>query len=170
MGSLRCPRPNLDLAYPQAPAGLDLDAVLCFKYRRKVAGDNTLRFWGRTLQLLPSLERPTYAHTQVDVQEQLDGSLVVLHRDQIIATTEALADPVTLRARKGTRGPADGNSNNNLVDEVGSNGTQGSGVRGRGLVHEAQSPQADIRPRPRHHKPPPNHPWRKRLLTKSLTT
>ena len=155
------------LAYRQAPEALDLDAVLCFKYRRKVARDNTLRFGGRTLQLLPGLERPTYPHSQVEVQEPLDGSLVVLHRGQIIATTEASADPVTLRARKGPRGTAHGN-NNNLVDEVTSNGAQRSGVPGRTLPLDAPSRLAHIQPG--HHKPSPTHPWRKRLLTKSLNT
>ena len=56
-------------AYRGTPEELDLDGVLCFKYRRKVAADNTVRFDGRTLQLLPGLERLSYAHAQVEVQE-----------------------------------------------------------------------------------------------------
>ncbi len=62
------------------PSGMDLASVLCFKYQRTVAADNTVRFAGRTLQLLPGLERPSYAHARVEVQERLDGSLVVSYR------------------------------------------------------------------------------------------
>ena len=43
-------------AYRQ-PSTADLDGVLCFKYQRSVAPDNTIRFAGRTLQLLPGLQR-----------------------------------------------------------------------------------------------------------------
>ncbi|MBI4296970.1 MAG: hypothetical protein HY676_00380 [Chloroflexi bacterium] len=68
------------LAYRQPPPGLCLEGVLCFKYQRTVARDNTVRFGGRSLQLLPGLERPSYAHAQVEVQERLDGSLVVSYQ------------------------------------------------------------------------------------------
>ena len=40
---------------------LCLDQILCFKHRRKVAKDNTVRFQLHTLQLLPGPERPSYA-------------------------------------------------------------------------------------------------------------
>ena len=36
-----------------------LDQILCFKHRRKVAKDNTVRFQLHTLQLLPGPERPS---------------------------------------------------------------------------------------------------------------
>ena len=41
--------------------------VLCFKHRRKVARDNTVRFQLHTLQLLPGPERPSYAGAAVEV-------------------------------------------------------------------------------------------------------
>ena len=40
---------------------LCLEQILCFKHRRKVARDNTVRFQLHTLQLLPERERPSYA-------------------------------------------------------------------------------------------------------------
>ena len=40
---------------------LFLEQILCFKHRRKVARDNTVRFQLHTLQLLPGPERPSYA-------------------------------------------------------------------------------------------------------------
>ena len=40
-------------AYRQSPPGARLDAVLCFKYIRTVANDNTVHFNGSTMQLMP---------------------------------------------------------------------------------------------------------------------
>lgn len=89
------------LAYRQVPPEVDLEGVLCFKYQRTVANDNTVRFFGRTLQLLPDLDRVSYARARVQVQERLDGSLAVAYQGKVIATQEAPPQPVTLRARKG---------------------------------------------------------------------
>ena len=62
---------------------LCLDQILCFKHRRKVAKDNTVRFQLHTLQLLPGPERPSYAGAAVEVLEGLDGRLTVRHEGHI---------------------------------------------------------------------------------------
>ena len=74
-----------------------LDQVLCFKHRRKVGRDNTVRFQLRTLQLLPASERPSYAGTTVEALEGLDRQLSVRHEGRIIAIQEAPPEPVLLR-------------------------------------------------------------------------
>ena len=74
-----------------------LEQVLCFKHRRKVDRDNTVRFQLRTLQLLPAPERPSYAGATVEVLEGLDGQLKVRHEGHIIATQEAPPGPTSLR-------------------------------------------------------------------------
>ena len=56
---------------------LCLEQILCFKHRRRVARDNTVRFQLDTLQLLPRPERPSYAGAAVVVLEGLDGRLSV---------------------------------------------------------------------------------------------
>ena len=76
---------------------LCLEHILCFKHRRKVAKDNTVRFQLHTLQLLPGRERPSYAGAAVEVLEGLDGRLSVRHEGRIIATQEAPPSPVFLR-------------------------------------------------------------------------
>ncbi len=130
-------------AYRQR-SGTDLDGVLCFKYQRSVAADNTIRFAGRTLQLLPGLQRPSYAYARVEVQERLDGSLVVCYRGETIASTQAPDNPIKLRARK------------------------------THPVAHAEAPKKPLVPAStktcRHNrKPGPNHPWRRSLVvTKSL--
>ena len=70
---------------------LDLGGVLCIKELRRVAKDNTVRYHGRTLQLYPSTERPSYAGARVEVQERLECRLLVRHRNQILTPHEAPA-------------------------------------------------------------------------------
>ena len=64
---------------PLDPA-LDLGAVLAFRHTRTVARDNTVKYHWRTLQLLPSPQRPSYAGARVDVLERPGGELAVRHR------------------------------------------------------------------------------------------
>jgi hypothetical protein len=148
------------LAYRQPPPGLCREGVLCFKYQRTVARDNTVRFGGRTLQLLPDLQRRSYAHARVEVQERMDGSLVLSYQGQVVATTEAPPHPVTLRARKGARSgtPAPSAS---LVVEVNGHCEAGSGP-------DPEGTRPQVGKTPSAHRPAPNHPWRRPVVTKSL--
>ena len=45
--------------------------------------DNTVKYRWRTLQLLPGMERPSYAGTVVEVLEGLDGQLAVRYQGEI---------------------------------------------------------------------------------------
>src|SRR5918992_477222 len=76
-------------AYRKVDPELDLGSVLCIKELRRVAKDNTVQYHGRTLQLFPDLERPSYAGARVEVQERLDGRVLVRHRDQILTPQDA---------------------------------------------------------------------------------
>ena len=65
-------------AYRQLPPGVSLNATLCFKYIRTVANDNTVRFNGATIQILPDGYRDSYARAKVEVQDlHLSGSTAV---------------------------------------------------------------------------------------------
>jgi transposase len=137
------PASQSGMAYRQ-PSGTDLAGVLCFKYQRTVAADNTVRFAGRTLQLLPGLERPSYAHARVDVQERLDGSLVVCYRGETIASAQAPDNPIKLRARKGARAESP-------------------------TIPKRPISPVPMKTRSHGHKPAPNHPWKRSpVVTKSL--
>ena len=68
-----------------------------------MANDNTVQFDHTTLQLLPDTHRFSYARANVEVQERLDGSLVVVHQGRTLASEPAPPAPVTLRARNGRR-------------------------------------------------------------------
>ena len=76
---------------------------LCFKYIRTVANDNTVHFNGATLQILADDLRASYVRAKVEVQERLDGSIVVAYRGRTLAAEPAATEPVTLRARSGRR-------------------------------------------------------------------
>ncbi|MDE2715743.1 MAG: ISNCY family transposase [Chloroflexota bacterium] len=89
------------VAYRVVNEGMCLDKVLCFKYRRRVARDNTVRYRWRTLQLLPGTDRPTYAGAAVDVLEGLDDSLAVQHEGRDIPSQEAPPRPSVLRGFAG---------------------------------------------------------------------
>ncbi len=90
-------------AYRSPEPDLQLAGILCLKHRRKVARDNTVKYNWHTLQLLPSMERPSYAGVQVEVQERSDGRLVVRYQDRTIPTQEAPPRPGVLRAWNGHR-------------------------------------------------------------------
>ena len=88
-------------AYRPLASDLCLEQVLCFKHRRKVAKDNTVKFQLHTLQLLPEPERPSYAGAVVEVLEGLDGRLRVCREGRIINAQEAPPSPVFLRNGQG---------------------------------------------------------------------
>ncbi len=93
------PAAQPESAYRPMDPELDLGGVLCIKELRRVAKDNTVQYHGRTLQLYPSTERPSYAGARVEVQERLDGRLLVRHREQILTPQEAPPLASELRAR-----------------------------------------------------------------------
>ena len=93
----QCP----ESAYRPLGPDLYLDRVLCFKHRRKVAKDNTVKFQLHTLQLLPEPERPSYAGAVVEVLEGLDVRLKVRHEGRIINAQEAPPSPAFLRNGQG---------------------------------------------------------------------
>ena len=91
------PPQRSELAFRPLDPEIRLEQVLCFKHRRKVARDNTVKFQSRTLQLLPTPERPSYAGATVEVLEGLDGRLSVRHEGRIIAAQDASPSPENLR-------------------------------------------------------------------------
>jgi transposase len=88
-------------AYRQWPADLRPSDVLCFKYTRTVANDNTISFDGHKLQIPPGPRRISYARARLEVRQHLDHSLAVHYQGELLATFEA-ADNGPLRVGKFT--------------------------------------------------------------------
>ena len=99
------PAERPELAYRPWAGNRPLDEILCFKHTRKVARDNTVKYRWRTLQLLPRMERPSYAGVQVEVLEHTDGRLQVRHEGEIIPNRPAPPRPGALRASHGALAP-----------------------------------------------------------------
>jgi len=106
-GRFKVPARESEVAYRAVAEGVCPEKILCFKYRRRVARDNTVRYRWRTLQLLPSTDRPTYAGAAVDVLEGLDDSLAVQHEGRDVPSQEAPPRPSVLRSftRRTTHSP-----------------------------------------------------------------
>jgi transposase len=85
--------------YRPVDPDIDIQAVLCIKEQRKVAKDNTVQYYNQTLQLFPDDTRRSYARTHVEVQERLDGRLLVCYRGKILTPGEAPPLATVLRDR-----------------------------------------------------------------------
>ena len=96
------PAQRPELAFRPMGQESRLEHILCFKHRRRVARDNTVKYYRHTLQLLPSQQRRSYAGAVVVVLEGLDGRLSLQHEGRIIASQEAPPSPASLRSRNGT--------------------------------------------------------------------
>ena len=114
---------------------LRLEPILCFKHKRRVARDNTVRFQLHTLQLLPRPERPSYAGAAVEVLESLDGRLSVRHEGRIVLAQEAPPSPVFLRDRHERSAPV----------PVPSSGANGLGERWTAALEPLDSRAEDER-------------------------
>lgn len=154
-------------AYRVLPHDASLDGVLCFKYLRTVANDNTVRFDGSTMQLMADEYRASYARANVEVQERLDGSIVVAYQGRVLAAQPASPGPVTLRARNGRRA----NGRQPTDEPISTSNDAHTRPENAERHNGAKGPQ-DAEPHPTTrtktgapNKPPPNHPWRRRLLT-----
>ena len=129
-------------SYQCAPAGTDLAGILCFKYQRTVAADNTMRFEGRTLQILPDPHRASYARARVEVQLRLDGELIVTYQGRALLSQDAATGTTSLRAQNRPQ----------------RNGNQDTARR-----------HASIGASPLPRKPAPDHPWRRSFKSPART-
>lgn len=76
-----------------------LDRVLSCRYRRVVARDNTVRLGVRWVQLPPGPRRQSWAGRRVELRELLDGRVLVLANEQLLAALPAMPGFV-LRPRR----------------------------------------------------------------------
>lgn len=74
--------------------GLDLDDILCIKTNRVARNDNTISFNGRLFQI----EQPSGA-TYIEIQERLDGRLVIKADGRALKYTEIQPAPKPKRKR-----------------------------------------------------------------------
>ena len=83
------PSDQSEVAYRPLEPETDLAGVLCVKEQRRVARDNTVQYKNKTLQLFPGTERTSYAGSRVEVQERLDGQILVKCGEEILTPQQA---------------------------------------------------------------------------------
>lgn len=95
-------------AYRPLPPSVDLAAVCSFHYFRRVANDNTVRLEEHFVQIPPGPGGRSYAGCRVQLQERLNGSLVVDYQGHIIARQKAAStSPLRARRRRNDRSSDD---------------------------------------------------------------
>jgi transposase len=80
------------------------DRLLGCRYRRVVARDHTVRLGERLVQLPPRPRHRSYAGSRVEVRELVDGRLLVLADDHVLATQPPPPGPFVLTPRRQQRG------------------------------------------------------------------
>ena len=93
-----------ETAWVEWPKGLNRDELFCFKYRRVVLNDSTVRIGQHVIDIPPPAKgRISYAHVRVEVQERFDGSLAVYLDGRCIAT-QVLAETTRPYRTRGKTG------------------------------------------------------------------
>jgi hypothetical protein len=124
------PAAQTEIAYRTLDPELDLASTLCIKNRRTVAKDNTVLYQQCALQLFPTPDRPSYAGAIVEIQERLDGQLVVCYQGKTIASRTAPPHARLLRGhgvaglKRGPQLPPDGAKASNGTAPNTPNGSQ----------------------------------------------
>jgi hypothetical protein len=134
---------------PEKP--LDVESLFCFKYKRCVAGDNTVSFFGTIIQIDPGPGGRSYAGCWVDVQERFDGSLHVFYRDNHLAKTlPPTIPPSVIRVR---------HPNGRYTEECQWIAPKQTVVKQKPLPAPVHTEQKQP------NKPSANHPWRRTWVT-----
>lgn len=128
--------------YMPLPKGKDLDLVFSIKHPRKVNKDNTIRFSGRTYQLLPMNGTRSFAGKWIEVCQLMDGRTEILWEGKRINYMEITG--IDKKERK-------------LKVEEGF-------LNLRGYVEEPKKDKQKKR-----YTPPANHLWRRYLKKKDVT-
>lgn len=86
--------------------GRPLDELFCFKYRRVVANDHTVRLRSQVIDIPPQPERLSFAKVAVELREHFDGRLQVYYQGRRLAQTLASAAPTAYRVDAHSQEPS----------------------------------------------------------------
>jgi transposase len=87
-----------ELAWRRMPGGTPIERACCFKYRRTVARDGTVRAGATILQVPAKPNGRSRAGQRVELHVRLDGRLVVWDGQRELLSTPAPLDAIQLRA------------------------------------------------------------------------
>ena len=86
-----------EIAYRKVEKEFKPEEYFCFKHQRTVGADNVVRFNQKRLQVLPSLDRLSYALCKVEVHERLDGSLAIYYQGKQLDIKPAPLEATLMR-------------------------------------------------------------------------
>jgi transposase len=86
--------------------GRQLDELFCFKYRRVVANDHTVRLRAQVIDIPPQPNRLSFAKVAVELREHFDGRLQVYYQGRRLAQTLASAPPTADRVDAHSQEPS----------------------------------------------------------------
>jgi transposase len=92
------PAADPEPAWRRVPKGMRIERVCCFKYRRTVARDGTVRAGATILQVPAKKNGRSRAGQEVQLHVLLDGRMIIWDGERDLRTTTAPLDPVQLRA------------------------------------------------------------------------
>lgn len=79
------PASDVTPAWLPAPDRRRHEQLFCFKYRKVVANDHTVRFQGQRIDIPPGGPRPSYAKAEVELHQHFDGSIAVFFQGTCLA-------------------------------------------------------------------------------------
>jgi transposase len=88
------PAADPEPAWRRVPKGLRVDRVCCFKYRRTISRDGTVRAGATILQVPAKTNGRSRAGQKVELHVRLDGRMIVWDGQRDILTTPAPLDAV----------------------------------------------------------------------------
>jgi hypothetical protein len=138
--------------YRKPDPGTNLDTLFCFKYKRCVAKDNTVTFFGATVQIGPGPGCRSYAGCWVDVLSASTVACISTTRATVLKTAPPPIPPATIRVR---------HANGRYSEEC-------PWTAPKQPKQIKEPPLAAAKPKTNQpHKPGPNHPWRRTWVTRS---
>ncbi|RKZ20488.1 hypothetical protein DRQ16_04810 [bacterium] len=66
------------------PEGIDLELVFTKRTTRRVNKDNTIKFYGQTIQLLPTKMKLNFLRAKVEVRWSSKGRFWILYKGKVI--------------------------------------------------------------------------------------
>ena len=83
-----------DVLYRERPLAKDLARILCWRTERKLGGDHTMRYGGRTWQVLPHTRIRALRGKRVEVRKTLSGQIQAWWGSWRLAIRPAAAEPL----------------------------------------------------------------------------
>jgi len=142
--------------YRKPGKGIDLEKLFCFKYRRTVLQDNTVRFMETIIDIPKGPGGRSWAGCRVELMHRFDNSLWLYYHGQCIAKTAADPNPPrSIRVRA---------SNGRYTEED----PWPKDIESWQPKPKDETATAEPKTKERSpYKPAANHPWRGRGMTKS---